>query len=153
MKNEVKTFEEILAKDGKLVYKTRGVSMKPMLKQERDIVVIEAVTAPLKPLDVAFYKRGEQYVLHRVIACLENEYLIRGDNTYVVERVPCDAVLGVLISFKRKGKDIFVENAWYKKYARLWTSIYPVRFIYAKAKRLAVRVVRYVKRLGRRKSV
>ena len=35
------TFEEILEKDGKLVYKTKGVSMNPMLYQNRDLVVIE----------------------------------------------------------------------------------------------------------------
>ena len=34
------TFEDILARDGKLVYKTRGVSMEPMLRQNRDLVVI-----------------------------------------------------------------------------------------------------------------
>ena len=34
------TFEEILKKDGRLVYKTRGVSMLPMLHQNRDIAVI-----------------------------------------------------------------------------------------------------------------
>ena len=35
------TFEEILEKDGKLVYKTKGVSMNPMLYQNRYLVVIE----------------------------------------------------------------------------------------------------------------
>ena len=35
------TFEEILARDGRLVYKTRGTSMLPMLHQERDLVIIE----------------------------------------------------------------------------------------------------------------
>lgn len=35
------TFEEILEKDGKLVYKTKGVSMNPKLYRNRDLVVIE----------------------------------------------------------------------------------------------------------------
>ena len=30
------TMEELLARDGKLVYRTRGVSMEPMLRQDRD---------------------------------------------------------------------------------------------------------------------
>ena len=52
------TFEEILEKDGKLVYKTKGVSMNPMLYQNRDLVVIVPKEGRLKPLDVALYRRG-----------------------------------------------------------------------------------------------
>ena len=36
------SFEEILARDGRLIYKTRGVSMLPMLHQDRDLVVMYA---------------------------------------------------------------------------------------------------------------
>lgn len=61
------TFEDILARDGKLVYKTRGVSMEPMLRQNRDLVVIRVPSSRLKKYDVALYKRGDNYVLHRVV--------------------------------------------------------------------------------------
>ena len=37
------TFEEILSRDGRLIYKTRGVSMQPMLYQNRDLVIIETL--------------------------------------------------------------------------------------------------------------
>ena len=47
------TFETILAREGRLVYRTRGVSMEPMLRQNRDIVVIAAVSGRLKKYDVA----------------------------------------------------------------------------------------------------
>ena len=140
-------FEELLARDGKLVYKTRGVSMEPMLRQDRDIVVIQAITSPLKPLDVAFYKRGDQYVLHRVINCQDDCYCIRGDNTYVMEVVPRDAVLGVLVSFQRNGKTVSTDNDIYKLYARVWTGIYPLRFLCVKGKRLVARILRKIIRL------
>ena len=88
------TFEEILEKDGKLVYKTKGVSMNPMLYQNRDLVVIEVPKGRLKKYDVALYKRGKSYVLHRVIEVNENgTYSIRGDNTYSIETVPEEAVI------------------------------------------------------------
>ena len=93
------TIEELLKRDGKLIYKTRGVSMEPMLRQNRDLVVLKTPTARLKPYDVALYKRGTALVLHRVLQVKEDHYLIRGDNTYSMERVPDDAVLGVLTSF------------------------------------------------------
>ena len=43
------TFEEILSRDGRLIYKTRGVSMQPMLYQNRDLVIIETFEGRLKP--------------------------------------------------------------------------------------------------------
>ena len=76
------TFEEILEKDGRLVYRFRGVSMKPMLYQNRDLVVIEKVKDRLKKGDVVLYRRGKDYVLHRIVRVSEDGYVIRGDNTY-----------------------------------------------------------------------
>lgn len=59
------TFEELLERDGKLVYKTRGVSMEPMLRQDRDLVVIRIPFSRLRKYDVALYKRGDSYVLRK----------------------------------------------------------------------------------------
>ena len=108
------TFEEILEKDGKLVYKTKGVSMNPMLYQNRDLVVIEVPKGRLKKYDVALYKRGKSYVLHRVIEVNENgTYSIRGDNTYSIETVPEEAVI---------------------RYVKFWCEAYPARSAYTHAK-------------------
>ena len=74
--------EEILTRDGKLVYRTKGVSMEPMLRQNRDLVVISVPSSRLRKYDVALYRRGGSYVLHRVIDVKDDGYLIRGDNTF-----------------------------------------------------------------------
>ncbi|MBR4333181.1 MAG: S26 family signal peptidase, partial [Clostridia bacterium] len=74
-------FEEILRRDGHLVYKTRGVSMEPMLHENRDLVILQAPSLRLKKYDVALYKRENAYVLHRVIGVEKERYLFRGDNT------------------------------------------------------------------------
>ena len=129
------TFEEILEKDGKLVYKTKGVSMNPMLYQNRDLVVIEPVKGRLKELDVALYRRGRSYVLHRVIAVNDDgTYLIRGDNTYSDEIVPDSAVLGVLTEFVRDGKQYKVTDEEYLRYVRARVKSYPMRRLYMKTK-------------------
>lgn len=138
------TFEDILARDGLLVYKTRGVSMEPMLRQNRDLVIIKVPASRLKKYDVALYKRGDYYVLHRVIGVGQDCYAIRGDNTYAVEIVPDEAVIGVLSSFQRKGKHISTENRLYRFYARAWNFIYPVRSFTKRLIRLAARVARRV---------
>lgn len=105
------TFEQILERDGKLVYKTRGISMLPLLRQDRDLVVIEKKNnEPLKRFDVALYKRGEKYVLHRVINVKDGSYEIRGDNTFVMEHVPDDSVIGVLTEINRNGKSFRTDK-------------------------------------------
>lgn len=65
--HEISTFESLLARNGRLVYKTRGVSMKPMLHENRDLVIISVPQKRLQPYDVDLYRRGSKYVLHRVI--------------------------------------------------------------------------------------
>ena len=132
------TFEKLLQEDGKLVYRTRGVSMEPMLRQNRDLVVIEVPASRLKKYDVALYKRGTSYVLHRVIGVKRDHYLIRGDNTYALETVPDSAVLGVLTAFQRKGKKYSVNDRGYRCYVRFWNAIYPLRALRSKCRGGAV---------------
>ena len=122
------TFEEILEEDGKLVYKTKGISMNPMLYQNRDLVVIEVPQGRLRKYDVALYRRGKSYVLHRVIGVNEDgTYSIRGDNTYSIETVPEEAVIGVLTGFVRDGRQYSVTDPEYQRYVKLWDAAYPVR--------------------------
>ena len=136
------TFEEVLARDGKLVYRTKGRSMLPMLRQDRDLVIIEPHGARLKPMDVALYKCGSRYVLHRVIRVGDGHYLIRGDNTFRLETVPDNAVLGVLTGFQRNGREHTAEDRGYRLYARVWTALYPLRFLCVCCRRSAVRAAR-----------
>lgn len=121
------TFETILDRDGTLVYKTRGVSMQPMLHENRDLVIIEKPQGRLKPYDVALYRRGKDYVLHRVLEVREHDYVIRGDNTYSLEYIPAENVIGVLKAFVRKGRRIEVTDPGYLRYARAWHKLYPLR--------------------------
>ena len=69
-------FEEVLEKEGRLVYRIKGVSMLPMLRQNSDIVVIARPQGRLKKYDVALYRRGPSYVLHRVIGLADDGYVI-----------------------------------------------------------------------------
>ena len=98
------TFEEVLARDGVLVYRTRGVSMEPMLREGRDVVTIRAA----KPGErvsvndvVMYYRAGDRkYTLHRIVRVGPAGYTIIGDNCVAYERdVPFEDVLGVLVSF------------------------------------------------------
>jgi hypothetical protein len=114
--------------------------MLPLLKNRRDTVVVQAKTERLKPLDVALYKRGDAYVLHRVIAVKEGGYIIRGDNCYSDENIPEDWVIGVLTEFFRKGKHVLCTDEKYLKYAQNRVKTYKTRrfFVMIKCKAKAV---------------
>ena len=139
------TFEELLEKDGRLVYRIRGVSMMPLLRQKRDLVVIEPAKGRLKKYDTALYRRGRSYVLHRVIGVTEKGYLIRGDNTYTIEKVPEGDVIGVLTQFSRGGKSHSVTEKGYLLYVRLWDGIYPLR---AAVMRLGSLLITFLRKTG-----
>ena len=140
------SFESLLDRDGKLVYKTKGSSMKPMLRQNRDLVVIEKPAGRLRRHDVALYRRGQSYVLHRVIRVRDRDYAIRGDNTYRMETGITDAdILGVLTSFVRDGKEHTVTDFSYRTYVLLWCALYPLRFA-------AYHALRWIRRLKKRRA-
>lgn len=109
-----------------------------MLRQNRDLVIIEVPSSCLKKYDVALYRREDKYVLHRVIGVEDGYYRIRGDNTYAVEQVPFDNVIGVLTSFNRKGKLHSVSERGYRFYARFWNAIYPLRAFRIRVRRLLI---------------
>ena len=146
------TFEEILVRDGRLIYKTKGVSMEPMLRQNRDLVVIGVPEGRLNKYDVALYRRGKDYVLHRVIGVRDGFYLIRGDNTYALERVPDTAVIGVLTGFVRKGRQYSASDAGYMRYVRAWCFLYPLRKTNILLRRLAGSLARRMGLKRRRKT-
>ena len=128
--NQKQTIEEVLISQGIYIGPTVGISMLPLLKTHRDTVVIKTKTQRLKPLDVALYKRGDAYVLHRVLEVKEWGYIIRGDNCYSDEKIPEEAVIGVLTEFFRKGKHIFCDNKHYLRYAKRRIKTYKIRRIF-----------------------
>ena len=134
--------EDVLRDEGVFVSTTSGVSMYPMLRDRRDTIVVRPLKEGerLKKLDVPLYKRGEKYVLHRIIGVKGDEYVIRGDNTFMKEYVRKDAVIGVLVSFTRKGKKHTTEELGYKFYSRFWNFIYPLRTFKRKLRALASKI-------------
>lgn len=131
---EKQTIEEVLAKNGVYVGPTVGISMLPMLKTRRDTVVIKPKTERLKRLDVALYKRGDAYVLHRVLKPIESGYIIRGDNCYSDENVPEECVIGVLTEFFRKGKHFDCTDEKYLRYVNRRLKTYKIRRFFVKIK-------------------
>ena len=139
------TFEDQLAINGKLIYTNKGDSMMPLIKQDRDLLIIEPVNGRLKKYDVPLYKRDSgQYVLHRILKVRDSDYFICGDNRLVKEYGITDRhIIGVMKAVVRKGREVSVSNWKYRLYVHIWCDFFPIRgfIIHAvsKLKRMAKR--------------
>lgn len=146
MENE-KSFSQILKETGRVVYTTRGVSMRPLLRQGKDVVVIEAPKEHWKKYDtVLFLRRNGQYVLHRILKVSGDRYWIVGDNCVSGEMVEEEQMIGILTQIKRGGRTIKVTDWQYRLYTHIWCDAYPVRFFLLKIKTQVFRVLRFLKR-------
>lgn len=130
------TFEELLEKDGFIVYTNVGVSMMPLLRQRRDIIEIrKKEPGRCQKYDVVLYKRGGKYILHRILRVLPEGYLIAGDhNTFVETDVTDDMILGVMTRVIRNGRSITMDNLSYRLYVHLWCDCYPLRMFLLRCK-------------------
>lgn len=128
------SFEEILESEGRLIYSNVGDSMLPVIRQGRDLLVIERTSGRLKQYDVPLYRRDTgQYVLHRVLKVRERDYVLCGDNRWGRETGITDRhVLGVLTAIIREGKTLSVTDRRYRIYVRLWCDLFPLRAVLLK---------------------
>ena len=142
------TIEELLNTDGYLIYTNVGASMMPLLHERRDVIEIKRIENKCyKKYDVVLYKRGNQYILHRILKVLPNGYIIAGDhNTFLDPLVTNNMILGVMTRVIRNGKSITTDNFWYKIYVHLWCDFYAVRVFLLKTKPFIYRCLSFVKR-------
>lgn len=141
------TFEEQLEKNGRLIYTNVGDSMKPLIRQDRDLVIIEKSCCRLEKYDVPLYRRNTgQYVLHRILKVRKDDYVICGDNRWKKEYgISDNNVIGVLTGVVRNGKTVLTTDFRYRLYVHLWCDFFPVRaFI--------VRVILKVRKISRKRA-
>ena len=96
-------FEEVLEKDGELIFTNVGYSMYPLIKQREDILTIRKVET-FKKGDIVLYKSDvEHYVLHRILRIKKDKIILAGDYNYFKDKpISKDQILGKLIEIKKK---------------------------------------------------
>ena len=121
--------------------------MMPLLRQRRDIIEIrKKQPGRCKKYDVVLYKRGDKYILHRILKVLPDGYLLAGDNnTFVETDIRDENILGVMTRAIRDGKSITTDNWKYRLYVHLWCDCYPVRMLILRVMWKAFGVLRSIK--------
>lgn len=123
MEELIPVFREIIASGGSVNFTPKGTSMLPMLHDDADVVLITGAPGKLKRYDLPLYysKRFDKYIMHRVIGVdPKGAYIMCGDNQLQPEYgVTDEDIIGVVVSFERKGKKYSVNNLSYKLYCRI----------------------------------
>lgn len=158
------TFEEELARKGQLIYTNVGDSMMPIIRQGKDLIIINRpeewdlpyedwkdTTIKIRRLDVPLYKRDNgTYVLHRVLKVRKKDYVICGDNRYQREYGISDRhVIGILTGIVRDGREISVHDRRYLLYAHLWCDFFWIRAGILWMKKLPRRICKKLGKLSK----
>ncbi len=140
------SFEEVLNRDGRLAYTNVGFSMLPLIREGRDVMLIEKRDiTEIKRYDAVLFRRENikgrgEYILHRILKILpDGRFYIVGDNCTEGEIVKPSQILGVLSGLHRDGKPINMGGFRYKTYVALWCAPYHLRFGILHTKRFIFR--------------
>lgn len=143
--SETRAFEDILQKDGVLVYKSKGFSMFPLIRQYKDALVIRKPEQELKKYDIVLFNAGGKYMLHRIVEIDDTTVVTAGDhNSFKDRRITKDEVIGVLTAILRDGKEIDVNDPKLRIYGHLVTDLFPLKAVALKTKSFAGKMKRKI---------
>lgn len=136
---QVESLETLLNKENLIVSEVTGYSMYPFLIPNKHKVII-AKTNKINLYDCILYKdTNNKYILHRVIDIKDNYYVVRGDNTLVIEKIPKENVLGILTQYYDLNNCIDVDYELNKKYYNKSIKTLPLRKFKHKIKSILIK--------------
>ena len=135
-------------KNGFAMSKTRGVSMRPLIWEGAFYVVVVPLSGEPRVGDMLSFVQTidgkECSFLHRLVEIRrdgkETIYVTRGDNCYGCEYLRLSQIFGRVAEVHRRGgwrpwyvigrRKFTVEDRDYRLYVRLWSALWPLRFLY-----------------------
>lgn len=130
--------EEKLKNGGRVVFKPKGTSMLPLIRQGKDRVALIKPSSRLKKNDIPFYRRSDgSFILHRIVSVeKDGSYTMCGDNQTLIEKgVTADMIVGVVDKVYRGercyGANSLVMKAFcvYSKIRRIYRKTFLKRLI------------------------
>lgn len=153
LSDAIDAIQEVLDCDGEFRLYPKGRSMLPLIRQEKDSVVLKKRTndsdVSLKKNEIAFYRRDNgQFVLHRVMRVEQDgTYTMCGDNQlYFEKNIRTDQVIGYVSQIYRRDKLLRLSSLRYRLYVSIWTWM-PLRHLV----KFPIRVLGWIRRKLHRK--
>lgn len=135
---------------GSVELPVRGRSMRPMLREGKDTVILSGITKPLKTYDIPLYHRADGvFVLHRIIRIGNGEYTCMGDNQFTPETgLKEEQMLAVLTAFRRGKRLVKITSLAYRLYRWVWCHSRSLRFFLFRVKRKLRRIFSSRRKVG-----
>ena len=127
LEDTIGVIEEILAGGGEFRMYPRGRSMRPLIVEKRDsVVLIQKPLADIRRHDMVFYRRRNgQFVLHRLMRIeKDGTYTMCGDAQTALEKGICgDQIIGCVSVLYRKERPVTERSFGYRLYVFLWCNL------------------------------
>ncbi len=122
--------ERIILNGENVELKVKGGSMRPYLRNEKDIVVIYShKPTDLKCGEIVLFRYRNKHILHRIVNIKDNYLIIQGDgvcNNY--EKALQSDIIGIVRKVIRpNAKQISVQNFSSRFYWKCWYLLRPFR--------------------------
>lgn len=105
-----------------------GTSMRPMLRNGKDSVLLRSAQAPKKGDILLYHRQNGRYVLHRIVSIEENTYLCCGDNQWRKEKVTPEQIDALVCGYYRDEKKRNLDSFCY----RFYVNLLPLRRLYCR---------------------
>ena len=118
--------ESEIAEGHSVRFRLKGQSMFPLLRNERDEVVLYPCREDeLQPMDVVLFRFQGRHVLHRILRREGNWLFLRGDGSYVAkEQCTTADVVGKVHEVIRPSGKVIPVDAWqWKMASQLWCGL------------------------------
>ena len=117
--------ERLLTESDEVTITIRGNSMRPMLRDGRDGVVLRRYESePIRVGDVMLFKYRSGYVLHRVIKIEDEQITFAGDGNYkIYEQAQRSEIVARMVAYVRDGRRVECKDREWQRYSRLWMAL------------------------------
>lgn len=147
--SEEYTVERLLHEAGFLVHAVKGVSMMPLLDQNKDAVHLVPIEGALKKNDIVLFRRADStLVLHRIIKVRKDGYLIRGDSCMGSELVRRENIIAIADAIYKDGQYIPCDDKKLIRYAKKQPVAWFFRYVRSSAATIYRRVFKKTKKEG-----
>ena len=117
---------EIVSAGGSVRLDVKGNSMMPLLRSERDAVLLKKAENIQKYDVVLFKKKDGKIALHRIVEINDDFYTIIGDNQYKFDyKIHISDLIAKSVEFYRGKKRI--NERQIRTFGTMWYATYPLR--------------------------
>lgn len=105
-----------------VLFKVKGNSMFPLLRNEIDQVLLSPVDCAPQKMDIILFRFRGKHILHRIIDVKDDKFIIQGDGVYAsFEQCGLNDIVGKVTAIHKFGsKPISVSSKWYKFFSHFW---------------------------------